>query len=301
MSSVAEKIAFNRAPLTVVDGIEVFSGADRYNENYEKIARDHLAAMRPGVDNPFIGDELWASLDASTRDLLIKHLVRGSSILDVGVGLGRVLAGVPQFDRYGVDISLDYLRKAREAGVAVAQARVEALPFADSSFDAVMACDVLEHVLDLHQSCSELIRVLKPGGTLIVRVPFKECLDVYLRNDLPYEFVHLRNFDEASLRLNFCKVFGMEFIEASEVAPYLQGSPRLRLRLLKEPILAELSRVATANRRDFKAIAPALEVSEAVFEKWIYDLKEKRPTIFAQVVRQFVMGIEINAVFRKAK
>lgn len=40
----------------------------------------------------------------------------------------------------------------------------EALPFADSSFDLVYCCDVLEHVADLDRVIAESARVLKPGG-----------------------------------------------------------------------------------------------------------------------------------------
>ena len=58
---------------------------------------------------------------------------------------------------------------AEESGTAirVVQEWGENLPFADNSFDAVHARQVLHHARDLHQLCSEIGRVLKPGGTFI--------------------------------------------------------------------------------------------------------------------------------------
>src|SRR5262245_39422256 len=48
----------------------------------------------------------------------------------------------------------------------------ERLPFADAVFDTVVCCQVLEHVFDERLVVSEVARVLKPGGTFILSVPF---------------------------------------------------------------------------------------------------------------------------------
>jgi hypothetical protein len=68
---------------------------------------------------------------------------------------------------------------------------------------------VLEHVENLLVAGTELIRVVKPSGTLIVRVPYKEDLAPYLQVDYPYRLAHLRNFDENSLRLLFERQLGL--------------------------------------------------------------------------------------------
>ncbi len=55
----------------------------------------------------------------------------------------------------------------------------EKLPFADASFDGVLSVAVLEHVRDPFRCAAELVRVLKPGGTLFAAVPFLQPLHGY--------------------------------------------------------------------------------------------------------------------------
>jgi SAM-dependent methyltransferase len=57
------------------------------------------------------------------------------------------------------------------AGSAPVSGDATVLPFADSSFDKVIAAEVLEHILDDQRAMNELARVLRPGGVLAVTVP----------------------------------------------------------------------------------------------------------------------------------
>jgi SAM-dependent methyltransferase len=315
--------AYRVQPLRVVDGLPVFSSADDYVENYQRIAADHIAAIKPGQANPFIGDELWQTLEDSTRALVTRHVAAGGRILDVGVGLGRLLGPLPQYRRFGIDISFDYLKQARAADIEVAFARVEDMPFHDGYFDAVTVCDVLEHVLDLDGSVRQLLRVLKPGGVLIVRVPYREDLSPYLAPDVPYEFIHLRNFDEHSLGLLFGKVHRCTVVEHAQVAPYLQGAARLKLRLLPRDNAAR--RIAgpakPVSRRDrllaamsearkvifnpgepphpLQVLRDATAVSEEEFVAWIYALKDQDPDKYRELAPHLVLGMDINMVLRK--
>lgn len=289
---------YAREPESVHDGIPIFSKRDAYVENYEKIASDHVSQISATQENPFMEEELWVSLEASTREYIQRHVTKGSRILDVGVGLGRLLEPLTEYERYGVDISLDYLSIARRRGIEVALAKIEELPYKVGFFDAIVVCDVLEHVFDLNYCCEKILTCLRPGGVLIVRVPFKEDLGVYLNEDLPYEFIHLRSFDEASLRLHFQKIFGLQFLEAAPTTPYLQGTPRLKLRLLPEKSRAKLAQMA-AGRPELMPVASALQVSEEAFQAWIYDLKDNSKALFKDVSEDLILGIELNAAFVK--
>jgi 2-polyprenyl-3-methyl-5-hydroxy-6-metoxy-1,4-benzoquinol methylase len=287
-----------RKPESTSNGIPIFSLKDIYIENYEKIAGDHVSQISETQENPFMEEELWVSLEASTREYIKRHVAKGSRILDVGVGLGRLLEPLTEYERFGVDISLEYLSIAKSRGIEVALAKIEELPYTPEFFDAIVICDVLEHVFDLNFCCERILACLRPGGVLIVRVPYREDLSAYLDEQLPYEFVHLRNFDESSLRLHFQKIFGLHYLESASTTPYLQGTPRLKLRLLPEVQRSRLAAFAKTHP-EFGDIENALKVSEESFQSWIYGLKSNNREIFNEVSNDLILGIDINAVFLK--
>jgi len=57
------------------------------------------------------------------------------------------------------------------------------IPFPDHSFDAILCTQVMEHAEDAEQVRNEMLRVLKPGGQLILTVPF-----IYCEHSAPYDF-----------------------------------------------------------------------------------------------------------------
>ena len=64
----------------------------------------------------------------------------------------------------------DRVKTLRGTGLAVVGDALK-LPFPESSFDRVIAAEVLEHIRDDRNAISELARVLRPGGTMAVSVP----------------------------------------------------------------------------------------------------------------------------------
>jgi len=209
-----------------LDQIPCFSDADFYTKNYDRISNDHLEHFEKTGRNPFMDEDHWREIEDSTSALIEKICHPGIRILDVGVGMGRLLDRFPLLDRYGMDISLGYLKHAQAKGIDVCMSRIEDMPYRPGYFDAVVCTDVLEHVLDLNFAFSKILSVLKPGGILICRVPYREDLGCYVEPSFPYEFVHLRNFDEHFIRLLVEKVFNRKLLEWN-VAGFKDGRPKI--------------------------------------------------------------------------
>jgi SAM-dependent methyltransferase len=145
----------------------------------------------------------------------------------VGCGTGRLLSMLSGYDKHGIDISEDYLKRASLTGAELCLSKIEDMPFCDEVFDTVVCTDVLEHVFDLNQAMTQLFRVLKPDGFLVLRVPYKEDLSCYLDASFPYSLAHLRTFDEQHLRLLVERIFPGQVIE-ERLGPYLVGGEYLK-------------------------------------------------------------------------
>lgn len=122
-----------------------------------------------------------------TVDYEVLGLEPDMLVLDLGAGFGRHAFETARRGAsvVAVDLALGELIQTRDTfaamraadelpdGIAatVVQANGLALPFADASFDRVIASEVLEHVPDDLGAMAELFRVLRPGGRLAATVP----------------------------------------------------------------------------------------------------------------------------------
>jgi SAM-dependent methyltransferase len=133
------------------------------------------------------------------KRLLRERLARSNlRILDIGCGTG---AAAVDFSSFGwlcaVDRSRDALAFARSRGLQnVVGSDAASLPFAEGSFDLVIAFDVIEHVDDDRAMMSEIKRILSPGGAVAIHVPAWPFL--WSRHDEVLQ--HKRRYTRRSLR-----------------------------------------------------------------------------------------------------
>ena len=130
-------------------------------------------------------DDVWDAvpegaepeLFALRRDFLLAYVEPGLRVLDVGCGEGAFSAALLAAGArpVAVDVADEPLRRLRGRFPDLDDVRRahigEPLPLTDDEVDAAWAGEVIEHVVDVGAFCSELRRVVKPGGRLILTTP----------------------------------------------------------------------------------------------------------------------------------
>lgn len=94
-------------------------------------------------------------------------------LLDVGGGTGRVGQAVRAYvaEVHVVDVSTGMLAQAHQKGLPVLLAQSERLPFPSTCYDRILMVDALHHVFHQQETVTEMFRVLKPGGRLVIEEP----------------------------------------------------------------------------------------------------------------------------------
>lgn len=132
-------------------------------------------------------------LDAAEDRISGKVLVNGC-----GVGMYLDHLGQTVHAIVGLDIELERLQTAKLSGNPVVNGAAEALPFPSTTFDLILSHEVLEHVADDRVSIREMIRVLQPGGRLVLFCPNRgypfETHGVYWRGKYHFGNIPLVNY-----------------------------------------------------------------------------------------------------------
>lgn len=136
--------------------------------------------------NPFFlaRRSLWRAIRAAAP------MLQGR-LLDVGCGTKpyRDLFSVSEYVGMEIDSEL-----TRQRGVADVYYDGSCFPFEDASFDAVLCNQVLEHVFNPDDFVGEIRRVLRPGGRLLLTVPF-----VWDEHEQPWDYARYSSFGLRSL------------------------------------------------------------------------------------------------------
>lgn len=140
---------------------------------------------------------------------------RGGELLDVGTGPARLPIALCRADRLfrilGVDLAgpmLDLARRnAAEAGlidrIRFARGDAKSLPFPDGRFEAVVSNSIVHHIPRPEAALAEMVRLVAPGGTLMVRdlarPPDRPTLDQLVDRHAGSEPITARNLFRDSL------------------------------------------------------------------------------------------------------
>ncbi len=159
-------------------------------------------------------EKYWSGASEKRSDFNIKWpklkkfipLEKNVVILDFGCGNGAILKEMsvlnPDARYIGVDVSETGLSQARKNFPNVAFYKISdggKIPLENESADFIFSSEVLEHVYDTENAISELQRILKPGGKILLTVPYHG----FVKNILIAITNFNRHFDPAGSHIRF--------------------------------------------------------------------------------------------------
>ena len=145
---------------------------------------------------------VWRAGQERRLDLILKHggeAARGE-FLENGCGVGMYVERLRLHARRVIGLEYDFERagEAHLRSARIVCAAGEQLPFPDGSFDAILSHEVLEHVQNDRLAVQEMVRVLRPGGRVILFVPNRgypfETHGIYWRGKYRFGNIPLVNY-----------------------------------------------------------------------------------------------------------
>jgi 2-polyprenyl-3-methyl-5-hydroxy-6-metoxy-1,4-benzoquinol methylase len=137
-------------------------------------------------------DELYRGASSSTWDevdRLDQQLVRATlcsllaagKVLDIGCGTGSLLSPLSKrFDTFGIEINPDAAAAAEQRGVHILARDLDELSAVPEEFDAVVACDVIEHVFNPLELLQRMLAKTAPQGYVVISTGNTDAWSWYL-------------------------------------------------------------------------------------------------------------------------
>jgi SAM-dependent methyltransferase len=116
---------------------------------------------------------VWRSGQERRLGMIRTWVNLNGRVLDDGCGLGTYLAAIANESqqRFGLEIEHDRAVQAICTANGIVQGVGENLPFGQNVFDTVLSNEVIEHVADDKRYAAEMVRVVRPGGRILIFCP----------------------------------------------------------------------------------------------------------------------------------
>jgi SAM-dependent methyltransferase len=145
---------------------------------------------------------VWRAGQVRRLDMILEaagERIHGE-IMEDGCGVGQYMQHLREHGGHvtGLDYDYERVRDTLKLGLQAIQAAGEHLPYPSNQFDLILSNEVIEHVMDDRLAVREIIRVLKPGGRLVLFCPNRgypfETHGIYWRGEYHFGNKFLVNY-----------------------------------------------------------------------------------------------------------
>ncbi|MDQ1335158.1 MAG: hypothetical protein QG552_2108 [Thermodesulfobacteriota bacterium] len=197
--------------------------------------------------HPEVFEGAAARMDYIVREIIRKKTTAFPRVLNIGAGNGHLEERGAQlgWEIYSLDPDEGAVNRLLKKGIRAYRGYMEGMPFADDSFDFVVASEVLEHLnaQQLHEGLREAVRVMRRGAWFIGTVPHCEnltlnevvcpkCQEVFHR------WGHQRSFDLQTMRGELLSFFDQAVVKRRGFVAFRGRSWRGKIKSLVRSILA---------------------------------------------------------------
>lgn len=146
---------------------------------------------------------VWRAGQQRRLDMIVKAagaMGMEGLILDNGCGVGLYVKHMQPYGGrvYGLEYDFQRAKKANSYSELIISATGEELPYADNRFDLILSHEVIEHVTDDAAAVREMVRVLRPGGRIVIFCPNRgypfETHGIYWHGEYRFGNIPLVNY-----------------------------------------------------------------------------------------------------------